>query len=106
MGITQLFDIPWIASSPIIYWGDLDVQGFEILAMLRRRYPKTRSILMDLDTLRRFEHLATPGTGHQPDIPAELEPNEVEAFLHCRQYNLRIEQEHILQSEVNAALPE
>ena len=104
MGITQLFDIPWIANAPITYWGDLDVQGFEILAMLRRRYPKTKSMLMDLSTLCRFEHLATPGTGHLPDIPAELEPNEVEAFLHCREYNLRIEQEHILQSEVNAAI--
>jgi len=59
-----------------------------------------------LSTIRQFEHLATPGTGHQPFTPTELEPNEVEAFLYCRENNLRIEQEHILQSEVNAALAE
>jgi len=104
MGITQLFEIPWIEGTAITYWGDLDVQGFEILAMLRRRYSKTKSILMNLSTIRQFEHLATAGTGHQPETPTELEPCEVEAFLHCRENNLRIEQEHILQSKVNAAL--
>ena len=34
-GITQLFNITWLQSSAITYWGDLDVEGFEILAMLR-----------------------------------------------------------------------
>lgn len=104
MGITQLFDISWLQTSAITYWGDLDVQGFEILAMLRRRYPQSKSILMDLKTIREFEHLATSGTGHQPETPSELNAVEAEAFLYCRENNLRIEQEHILQEHVDEAL--
>ena len=104
MGITQLFEIPWLQDSLITYWGDLDVQGFEILAMLRRRFPNTSSILMDLRTIREFEHLATSGTGHFPTLPSELNEKEAEAFLYCSAKNLRIEQEHILQHHVNEAL--
>jgi len=100
-GITQLFDIPWLHKSSITYWGDLDVEGFEILAMLRRRYPQTNSILMDMQTVREFEHLATAGTLRQPGIPSELSANEAAAFVHCRENNLRIEQEHIQQSVVD-----
>ncbi len=105
-GITQLFEIPWLQMAPITYWGDLDVEGFEILAMLRRRYPQTSSILMDLQTVREFEHLGTAGTLRQPVIPSELNANEAAAFLRCRENNLRIEQEHIQQAVVNAALDE
>ena len=103
-GITQQFDIPWLHNASITYWGDLDVQGFQILALLRRHYPKTNSILMNLTTIREFEHLATHGTGHQPETPSELDANEVEAFLYCRDNNLRIEQEHIPQAYVDEAL--
>ena len=104
MGITQLFDIPWLRDCRITYWGDLDVQGFEILAMLRRRFPKTKSVLMDMRTILEFEHLATSGTGHSPALPSELNEFEAEAFHHCVSNNLRIEQEHILQLRVNEAL--
>lgn len=104
MGITQLFDIPWLRDCRITYWGDLDVQGFEILAMLRRRFPKTKSVLMDMRTILEFEHLATSGTGHAPALPSELNEFEAAAFQHCVSNNLRIEQEHILQLRVNEAL--
>ncbi|MEQ1829398.1 MAG: Wadjet anti-phage system protein JetD domain-containing protein [Pirellula sp.] len=101
-GVTQLFDIEWLRRTPITYWGDLDVQGFEILGRLRRHYPQTVSMLMDLETIREFEHLATPGTGHTPETPSALTEKEIEGFLYLRSMNLRIEQEHILQTRVNA----
>jgi hypothetical protein len=103
-GVTQLFDIGWLREAKIVYWGDLDVQGFEILARLRHRFPQTVSILMDMTTIREYEHLATAGTGHTPDTPIELNERESQAFVYVRQNNLRIEQEHILQRHVNSAL--
>jgi len=104
MGITQLFDVDWLRETPVVYWGDLDVQGFQILAALRRHYPKTTSMLMDISTLLALEHLATSGTGHEPETPTELNADEAEVFLYLRMKNLRIEQEHVQQSKVNEAL--
>lgn len=101
-GVTQLFAIPWMDHQSIWYWGDLDVEGFQILAMLRRRYPHTKSILMDMATVRAAEHLATAGTGTCPDVPSELYESEAEAFLYIRERNLRIEQEHLMQNYVEA----
>jgi hypothetical protein len=70
--------------------------------MLRRHYPHTQSILMDMTTLQGVHHLATEGTGHIPDTPSELTDSEAETFLYLRENNLRIEQEHILQCYVDA----
>ena len=103
-GVTQLFDVPWFETSPLLYWGDLDVQGFGILAMLRKRYAQTKSILMDRETIDSYLHLATSGTGHHPEIPSELTHLERQAFEYLGKNNLRIEQEHILQVDVNLAL--
>jgi hypothetical protein len=102
--VTRLFDIAWFQDRHIHYWGDLDVEGFEILAMLRRTYPKTKSVLMDMVTIRTMEHLATPGTGRSPIVPNELTEAEAEAFLYLRTSNLRIEQEHVPQSLVMQAI--
>lgn len=102
-GVTQLFHIPWLRNQPILYWGDLDVQGFEILALLRRHYPNTQSILMNMQTILDVEHLATDGTGHRPVVPSELNEFEAEAFLYLREHNLRIEQEHLMQTYVDAS---
>ena len=35
----------------VVYWGDLDTHGFDILDRLRTRFPTVRSILMDEATL-------------------------------------------------------
>jgi hypothetical protein len=104
MGITQLFHIEWLKSARIVYWGDLDVQGFQILAMLRRHYPNVTSVLMDMETIRNYEPMSTAGTEHEPDLPLELSESEADAFHYLRSRNLRIEQEHILQTTVNEHL--
>lgn len=43
--------IPWVARTPVIYWGDLDSDGFAILHSLRRHHSEVRSALMDEKTL-------------------------------------------------------
>jgi len=85
--------VPWLAQCNIIYWGDIDGHGFEILSDLRGLFPHTRSVLMDRQTLddntvtnnaapctKRFEHLA---------------PIEAELARHVVTNSLRLEQEHI-----------
>jgi len=46
-----LYELPWARDREIVYWGDIDTHGFDILSRLRSRLPDLRSILMDADTL-------------------------------------------------------
>jgi hypothetical protein len=103
-GIAQLFAVKWIARAPSLYWGDLDTEGFEILGMVRRQWPETLSILMDLETLDRFQQFAIPGTGRTASVPETLRESESVAMQKCMRLNLRLEQEHIPQPIVVSAL--
>lgn len=49
--LTSKLALPWVADREIIYWGDIDTFGFDILDQLRAIFPTATSILMDLDTL-------------------------------------------------------
>ncbi len=102
-GIARLFEVDWLADSPQVYWGDLDTEGFEILAMVRQAWPHIRSILMDRTTLDAFRKLTTTGTGRSPAIPDSLLESEAEAMRRCVEFNQRLEQEHIPQPTVLAA---
>lgn len=98
--VTVLRSVPWLLHSPIYYWGDLDVEGFEILSSLRSFLPHVQSILMNSDTLARWRSLAVPGTGAAPAVPRDLSAAEQAGFEMCRNFNLRLEQERIPQAVV------
>jgi hypothetical protein len=49
--LTALEDLPWLHGKEIVYWGDIDTHGFDILNRLRGRFESVRSMLMDADTL-------------------------------------------------------
>jgi len=99
--IVDLSYITWLADRRLWYWGDLDVEGFEILSRLRSRFPQVRSLLMDAATVERWkDQLAVSGTGRKPDPPVLLNDGELAAFELCSANNLRIEQERIPQSAV------
>jgi hypothetical protein len=97
--VVDLRYVSWLTQTPITYWGDLDVAGFEILSSLRALFPQTRSIFMDAATLDRWRSLAGPGTNRQRDVPLHLTLAESQAFLLCRDNNLRLEQERIPHAE-------
>lgn len=104
-GIVDLSYVNWLGDLPLWYWGDLDVEGFEILSRLRIRFPQTHSFLMDEATVLRWQHaLGSGGTGRSPDPPAQLTLGEMAAFRICAEQNLRIEQERIPQSAVVEAV--
>ena len=51
---------PWLISAPhLIYWGDIDAHGFEILNGYREDGVPAASILMDLITYETYEPLGT-----------------------------------------------
>jgi hypothetical protein len=49
--LTALSALPWLQGKQIVYWGDIDTHGFDILSRLRGRFSAVRSMLMDSDTL-------------------------------------------------------
>jgi hypothetical protein len=64
-GYARVGNIDWIATaSELIYWGDIDSAGFEILNSYRERGIPVATILMDADTLRTYARF---GISHAPD---------------------------------------
>ena len=103
--VTDLRYFPWLASSALWYWGDIDAEGLAILSRLRSVFPQTRSLLMDGETLACWrDQVAVPGTGHSVNIPPGLTDAEQSAFRECVDENLRLEQERLPQTFVNKAL--
>jgi hypothetical protein len=55
---------------------------------------------MDRATIDRHEQLAVPGTGHEAELPIHLNDPESLGIIHCRDNNLRLEQERLPQIDV------
>lgn len=99
--VTQLASIPWLRQSEVHYWGDLDVDGFEILSSLRNQLPNLRSVMMDIHTLNRYAAYQIAGNGRSGMALENLTDAERQAYEVCQQANLRLEQERIPQDFVN-----
>lgn len=96
-----LTTLPWLQDSQVMYWGDLDRAGLTLLSRARALIPTIRSVLMDVDTLSRYRHLAVPEHLARIDEPAPtLTPEErstYEALLdgHSFGEHLQLEQERL-----------
>lgn len=96
-GIGALAEVEWLAQMPLLYWGDLDTNGFAILNRLRHYFPHARSLMMDTSTLDTYRDLAviepTPNRG-----TFELLTSDEQAtlrLLDTPEGFLRLEQERI-----------
>jgi hypothetical protein len=91
-----LDQIPWIAGADIVYWGDLDTDGFNILSIARLKAPQTRSILMDGATLEASLDLAVPDPKPRRTFAGPLTASELEAVAALRAAgDVRLEQERL-----------
>jgi hypothetical protein len=93
----NLSRVEWFKSKSILYWGDIDIQGFQILSLLRSCHPSTRSVLMDRETLSRFQNFATTGTESKVQSLSHLTDEEkatLELLIGFAPVN-RLEQERI-----------
>lgn len=50
-GIYLLFDVQWLKSREVYYWGDIDTHGFNILSIARGFLPNIKSFLMTEEIL-------------------------------------------------------
>ena len=105
-GAGAISSAPWVRSTPsIIYWGDMDIDGLEILNEFRAAGLHVESILMDADTYRHYERYGTNLDRHGKSLSARaarevpyLNADERELYdllTSGRAPTLRIEQERI-----------
>lgn len=95
--LTLLKDAVWLRDRQIIYWGDIDLHGFQILSQLRSYFPQTRSLMMDRETFEHFQNYCVTGPGSLVAKLPNLTHEENELFNHLLtlpQRN-RLEQEKI-----------
>lgn len=103
--VNALHPITWLHECAIWYWGDLDVQGLQILAQVRALFPQTHALMMDRATLDAFRPFAVTGTPTPHAAPSQLTSEERELYAYLATHQLRLEQERIHQSYVLQHLP-
>jgi hypothetical protein len=95
--IANLSGVEWLRGCRLLYWGDLDIQGFQILALLRRDFPTAQSLMMDWETFDKFKEFAVSGTPTTTSTPPYLNAHEAGMAEYLATHNLRLEQERIPQ---------
>ncbi|BCI82291.1 hypothetical protein MTY66_39160 [Mycolicibacterium sp. TY66] len=92
---TGVAGFPWVRNAPrVVYWGDLDTDGFDILARFRAECP-CESLLMDHASLERWHDLAVPHAASGSVDVAWLTETERAALDVLQRNGLRLEQERI-----------
>lgn len=95
-GLGRLQGVEWLQRLDILYWGDLDAHGLQILSQLRGYFPHVRSFLMDRATLDAFpQYVQTDAPASTTLMPAHLTPEEHALFEYLNTNRLRLEQERI-----------
>lgn len=84
----------WLSNVELFYWGDIDVQGFEILSQFRSYFPHTKSMLMDKATFEKFFE-EDKGTPTSISIKLNLTEHEQQLYELLKINNWRLEQEKI-----------
>ncbi len=92
--VSNLKNIEWMKNIEILYWGDIDAQGFEILSQVRSYYPNTKSMLMDSETFNQF-YENDKGSLSKVIIGLNLNNEENELYGELKNKNYRLEQEKI-----------
>jgi hypothetical protein len=106
--LTALGDLPWLPDKEIVYWGDIDTHGFDILNRLRSRFASVRSMLMDTETL--LAHASqwvvepVPTSRHLPYLTADETSLYRDLVEGLHGPSIRLEQERVRFSLLYRAL--
>lgn len=103
--ISYLRNVAWLTGKYILYWGDIDEHGFQILHQLRSYYPNTQSIMMDYKTFELFSEFAVAGARNKSEQLSLLNDEERQLFEQLKLMDKnRLEQEKISQGYVEEYL--
>jgi hypothetical protein len=99
-GVYNLKNVHWFANIELLYWGDIDVQGFEILSQFRNYFLHVKGVLMDKVTFDKFFE-NDQGTPTTVSIKLNLTNEEHQLYDILKTNNWRLEQEKIPYDYVN-----
>lgn len=98
-GVASIKESELLKSTELIYWGDLDAQGFEILSQFRSYFGQVKSLLMDKATFDNYFEKEC-GTPSKINVKQNLTTEEEELYQYIKVNNYRLEQEKIPQRYV------
>lgn len=98
--VYNLKNVHWFKNKELLYWGDIDAQGFEILSQFRGYFPHTKSVLMGKQTFDKFFE-NDKGTPTNISTKLNLTYKEQELYDTLKKNNWRLEQEKIPFEYVN-----
>lgn len=98
--VTNIQDAKWLNDITVLYWGDIDAHGFEILSRIRKHFRHTKSVLMDKITFEKFFENDS-GKPTTDTTTLNLTENESELYNLLKTNNWRLEQEKIPFDYVN-----
>lgn len=99
--VTVCGSLSWLRDRKLLYWGDIDAAGLQILARLRGHWPQTQSILMDQATLYAHERWWVKSGMVGDRFSGKLTAEEWQVYDQIKERSIRLEQERILQSWVD-----
>ncbi|MEL7050732.1 MAG: DUF2220 domain-containing protein, partial [Cyanobacteria bacterium J06588_5] len=102
--VQSLKSVSWLKDCPILYWGDMDAQGFQILSSLRAHFPQATSLMMNHETFELFKVFAVPDKKATMKVLPHLTHAERAMYTQLATQQLRLEQEHIDQPYVESVL--
>lgn len=107
-GLARVGAHPWLSEREIVYWGDIDTHGFDILSRLRGVFPSVRSILMDRNTLLGHRLQWVSEDSPTTRTPPNLTPDEASLYRDLVEgvygEGVRLEQERVRFSFLEDAL--
>lgn len=93
--VSLLQQMDWLKRFRIVYWGDMDTHGFEALSLLRKHYPQTESLMMDVETYERFRQFANKAAPYVSNSGLVLSDAEDKLFKMLHTQDRLLEQERI-----------
>ncbi len=106
--VQRLRSAAWLSNLRILYWGDIDIQGFQILSMFRSSFKSVQSLMMDIRTYTEFQQFICEGTPASiQELPhlTEEESAMLQILIQAAPIN-RLEQERIPQGYANERIKE
>lgn len=93
--VALLAGLAWLQHAEILYWGDIDAEGFEILDNLLHYFPQAKAFCMDVETFQAFAAEVTKGSGAKRKELKLLSPEDYLLYQQVCLENSRLEQEQV-----------